>query len=730
MKYAVVVGTAQKGSIVRVVDSRTGDCIVVGGFEGLQRYLTRSQIRIQKITAICLSSCWEVPAYISIKLTQNMGGNPFSPQILMPSRLTQVVSSINTAIGATDAASLVQPGSTPAIETAEAESSPVVLGNGAQIHAQVFAGYTVFFIKLPPIKGRFRRDRAREAGVVDKSKLIQLAKGMKVDVSGQIFHPEDYYDPAPALPTVIIITLISSQARITDIDMPRGTAEVFIRMGAETETENEVETLKRAKKAVETMLEKKKAGSPIRLVLRTETPHEDTEAFYSRMTAACKDIAHPLLFQPSTPSYTTVSAEEYMTDGDYLRLPEGLLCRSRAEKSSRCGYNCGYDCPPEKSTGLMQIPSKTPKESPRRESKRICFLGTGAAFPGIYRNVSSLMFSGISSDYLLDCGEDTSTQLSKMSRAYLHDYSNLRLVFLSHRHADHVLGVISVLHAAVRSGNTTVIVLGHASIRPMLEEFGVSCILIPVSKDLYITEQSRHEGRDCLISSILVQRKSRGSEVFLEVEKQGANGQNKKESKICVMNLTGHSNAPDLVSLIGNPAVETAVSSQYPIPGSLGSEQGTTGFALGFCEALHIPDSYSISVTDHSDGIETRLTYSGDTLPNPAFALLSSDADVMVHEGTFNDEHKEKAAQTGHSTISDALEVFRASRAKQLYVTHISQRYKHVQIPVGVFAMDYLACEVPGACDQTQLQEEMKKWAEEKRDNGQHYKEDRHHTGA
>lgn len=86
---------------------------------------------------------------------------------------------------------------------------------------------------------------------------------------------------------------------------------------------------------------------------------------------------------------------------------------------------------------------------PSPDAEIIC-LGTGSAAPSQHRNVSAtlLRVPGCGS-YLIDCGENTLGQLKRMYTApqLAEVLQDLKLVWISHLHADHHLGLTSVITA-------------------------------------------------------------------------------------------------------------------------------------------------------------------------------------------------------------------------------------------------------------------------------------------
>jgi len=75
-----------------------------------------------------------------------------------------------------------------------------------------------------------------------------------------------------------------------------------------------------------------------------------------------------------------------------------------------------------------------------------------------------------------------------------------------------------------------------------------------------------------------------------------------------------------------------------------------------------------------------KIVYTGDTRPAKNLGKLAENADLLIHDATFDDELWEKALEDGHSTPSQAAESAKKAGVKWLVLTHISARYKDASL--------------------------------------------------
>jgi len=75
-----------------------------------------------------------------------------------------------------------------------------------------------------------------------------------------------------------------------------------------------------------------------------------------------------------------------------------------------------------------------------------------------------------------------------------------------------------------------------------------------------------------------------------------------------------------------------------------------------------------------------KIVYTGDTAPIQSVVEVSREADLLIHEATFDDSLEDLAKEELHSTASQAAKVALEARAKRMVLTHISPRYEDASI--------------------------------------------------
>ena len=276
----------------------------------------------------------------------------------------------------------------------------------------------------------------------------------------------------------------------------------------------------------------------------------------------------------------------------------------------------------------------------------ITFLGTSSGVPTLTRNVSSLALklSQKSEVWLFDCGEGTQHQLIKSTIKS----SQIRKIFITHMHGDHIYGLPGLLATLGLAGNSKGIdIYGPSNLKNFISS---------ALKNSY-----------CKISFPLK---------FFEVENSAQTNTNLFEDELMEVKCA-------------------ALKHRLPAYGYRVNEKDRPGqFNLEKAKNLNIPAGpiygklHSGQRVELEDGRvlngsdfcgEPRkgesFVYCTDTIFSEKAVKLSKNVDLLVHESTFSEKDEKMAFEKLHSTTTMAAKTALLSNAKKLVLTHLSPRY-------------------------------------------------------
>ncbi|MDJ0703803.1 MAG: ribonuclease Z [Leptolyngbyaceae cyanobacterium MO_188.B28] len=273
---------------------------------------------------------------------------------------------------------------------------------------------------------------------------------------------------------------------------------------------------------------------------------------------------------------------------------------------------------------------------------QITFLGTSSGVPTRSRNVSSwaLRLPQRAEIWLFDCGEGTQHQFLRSE----FKASQIRRIFITHMHGDHIFGLMGLLASCGLAGNPQQQVDIYGP--PKLNEYLQAC---------------RRYSQTHFSFPIKVHTVQPGL-VYEDAE----------FSVHC--NLLEHR-----VPAYGYRVAEKDRPGRFDVKRAtaLGIPSGPLYGKLKRGEVITLPDGRRINGSDLCGPplIGRKVAYCTDTIYCESAIELARGANVVIHESTFAHQDADLAYQRLHSTSTMAAQVALTAQAKRLILTHFSPRY-------------------------------------------------------
>lgn len=264
----------------------------------------------------------------------------------------------------------------------------------------------------------------------------------------------------------------------------------------------------------------------------------------------------------------------------------------------------------------------------------VALLGTGGMAPLPGRPLTSLMVRYNGGSYMIDCGEGTQVAVKEAGLGF----KQLKALLFTHFHADHIAGLPGLLLTVGNAGKSEpLIIAGPPGIERVCRSL---CVIAPQLPFPLVFHEIVGNGpllrfEDLSISTLAVPHNLPCYAYSMELARTGKfNAVKAKELDIPVQ----------LWSLL-----------QKGIPAEL------PGRTILPQEVLGPPRK----------GL--KLCYATDMRPTEELVAFAAGSDLFVCEGQYGDPEKmEKAKEYMHCMISEAAEMAKNAKAKELWLTHFS----------------------------------------------------------
>ncbi len=295
----------------------------------------------------------------------------------------------------------------------------------------------------------------------------------------------------------------------------------------------------------------------------------------------------------------------------------------------------------------------------------LTFLGTAASVPTRGRGTAATLIARGGERWLFDCGEGTQRQFLRSGLGLV----DVDLVFLTHLHGDHILGLPGLIKTyGLRGRERPLRVVGPRGLRELVDRLGPVIGHPPYRLTIEeISAGSVHETSGARIEAF----------------------------------HTDHG-----VSSLGYALIEESRPGAFDVDAAagLGVPAGPLFGRLQHGETITLADGRTVAPADVLGPPRSGRTIviSGDTRPCASTEGAAAGADLLVHEATFLHDELPRALETRHTTAREAAALAQAADVRLLALTHLSSRCMPREIRAEAEAV-FANVVVPRDFDQIEL---------------------------